>query len=153
MTSQEETDKKQELVEKAKALGIKNQHVCGIEKLEEKIAELETKAEPVRKKAPRMYVSGSRSQTRDAVVSQLEAENPGYKYILERANITPGELRAKDLESTGKYLKNDLICRLPIEEYNEWLIDRNETNARVMHSVYEEGDTPSFNAQVKKPKG
>ena len=153
MTSQEETDKKQELLVRAKELGIKGAHVCGIDKLEEKIADAEAANEaPVRKVAPRMSISVARSLGRDAAIAQLERDNPGYKYILESADTNAAMLAAKGLESTGKYLKNDLICRTDKESYEEFLKDRNDRNSRVMDSVYDEGDTPSFDSQAKKPK-
>ena len=167
MASQEETDKKQELMVEAKSLGIKGAHLCGIEKLEEKIAAVKNESsdlntvaptvdvvkEPERKKAPRMTIGGTKSMSRDETVARLERENPGYKYILENANVNAAQLEAKGLESTGKYLKNDLICRTDAESYEEFLKDRNIQNERVMHAVYDEGDVPSFDSQVKKPKG
>jgi hypothetical protein len=154
MTSQEQTDEKQELVEKAKSLGVKNAHACSVETLKEKIGMTEEKVEtPARKRAPRMRVLGARQGGRDAIIADLEAQNPGYKYVLENANVTAEQLKSRDLESTGKYLKNDLICRMDIDYYNEFLEDRNVQNEKVMHSIYDEGDTPSFDAQAKKPKG
>ena len=158
MTSQAETDKKQELIVVAKELGIKSPHLCGVETLEKKIAEAKageeiSPPEPARKKAPKMTIGGAKSMGRDETVARLERENPGYKYILENSNVTAGQLAAKGMESTGAYLKNDLICRTDADSYEEFLKDRNLQNKRVMHSVYEEGDVPSFDSQAKKPKG
>ncbi len=172
MTSQEEKTERDELNKKAKALGIVSPHLFGMEKLLQKIAEAEVvpevaevvaeapiaviKPEPVveRKVAPKMVVTGRKEDSRTKRIKELEAANPGVKYITKKAGTTPAQLKAIGLESTGEYLKNDLICCTDKDSYEGWLDERNAGARRTMDSIDTEGTKiKSHTAQAKVPYG
>ena len=171
MTSQEEKTERDELNKKAKALGIVSPHLFGMEKLLQKIAEAEVvpevevvaevvapviKPEPVveRKVAPKMVVTGRKEDSRTKRIKELEAANPGVKYITKKAGTTPSQLKAIGLESTGEYLKNDLICCTDKDSYEEWMEERNAGARRTMDSIDTEGTKiKSHTAQAKVPYG
>lgn len=154
MTSQEDKTEKDVLVAQAKELGIKSPHTCGVEKLKEKIAEAQANPVVERKVAPKMVVTGKKEDSRTKRINELEAENPGIKYLTKKAGTTAAQLKAAGLESTGEYLKNDLICRTDKDSYNEWIDARNSAARRTMDSIDTEGTKiKSHSAQAKVPYG
>lgn len=176
MTSQEHNEIRQDLLERAKEIGFapKGIHLYGVDKLERAVREAERawresesavadgvvpdvaeperkeEALPARKAAPRMSVSGLRGDTRAKVIADLEAANPGWKYVYQPSKAEPAELARKGLESTGKYHKSDLICRTDKAAYEEWLEERNIVERETMDSI--DMDGTRILSQTASPK-
>jgi hypothetical protein len=167
MDTQEEKAVKSELIAEAKALGIvaKGLHLYSVKKLQDTIASVKENGlpvsappaptkEPERKKAPKMSLAGLQASSRSEVIKNLEADNPGYKYLYQSSAITAEQLAQKGLESTGQYHKSDLICRTDKESYDEYLAQRNIIQRQLMDSIDTEGTKiKSFDANPKAPKG
>jgi hypothetical protein len=158
-TSQEKTEK-EVLVEEAKALGVKGAHLCGEEKLKEKIAEAkgsmesETKVEDTgeRMVAPKMVMANINDDTRTKKAREIEAKYPKAKCVFKRSGTSEDELNAVGLKWTGEYLKNDMICITDKESFEEWQGKKNEAQRRKMDAVDSIGNKiKSQNAQAKTP--
>jgi hypothetical protein len=160
MTSQMEKADREALEAKAKTLGVKNPKLYGDEKLQATVTELEEKAvEAVaeekaqeRKVAPKMVITSSTENNREKRIAELERENPGYKYIFKKAGTTDEQLRAIGLESTGEFLKNDMICRTDKESFVAWQDAKKKDQRRMMDSIDSIGTkVKSHTAKAKTP--
>lgn len=141
----------EEMKEEAKLAGVSRYWLIkNPDTLRKKIdAALEAKAldnakdptpEPVapevkRKPAPKMSVSGIRTNERSKMLKELEAKDPGAKYLLQPAGISGEALALKGLESTGKVWKNNVICRTDKEAYGEVMAEKRQKHRDVMDSI------------------
>jgi hypothetical protein len=120
------------------------------ESIEKVIEDMPEKAP--RKVAPRMSVASISQDERSKKVAELEAANPGYKYIFKASSTTKAQLEAIGLESTGEFLKNDLICRTEKDSFIEWQKTKNDAQRRLMDSIDTEGTKiKSHDAHAKRP--
>ena len=118
---------------------------------EEAEAEVEVKAEAPRKVAPRMSVKSVNFDMRTQILDDLEKANPGYTYKYQNSNISAAQLEAKGFESTGKFHKNDLICRTTKDSFVEYQEAKNARQRKVMDAIDTEGARiKSHDAQIKK---
>jgi hypothetical protein len=158
-TSQEKTEK-EVLVEEAKSLKIQGAHLCGEDKLKEKIAEKKAemgieeqpKDTGERMVAPKMVMANINDDTRTKKAREIEARFPGAKCVFKRNGTSEDELRAVGLRSIGEHLKNDMICITDKESFEEWQGKKNEAQRRKMDAVDSIGNKiKSQTAQAKTP--
>lgn len=152
MTSQELDI--ESLREEAAELGMKGVHLYkDPEKLAEKIAEHKAKAEPVRKKAPKMRVSGT-GYTDYAMerLRQLEQEHPDRKYLIRAVGTPPEKLANQGLAFDGETIGDEMLCYTDRESYEEYIVAKNRAERRKMDAIdpVEDGKIKSFDAQPKK---
>lgn len=170
MTSQERADNA-ELIEEAKALGIKSPHMYKLEKLEieviekraveeadeveDAMEEVETVVEEVAKErsvAPDMVVANIREDNRAKVVAEQERLNPGVKFIYQASDITDAELAAKGLERTGIRVKNDILTRTTQTSFERYQKAKNDAQRDAMNSIDSIGTKiKSHDARAKTP--
>ena len=166
MTSQDE-DRKQ-LNDKAKKLGIKCPHTCGLDTLLKKIADAEAlaestetmetatepvKVEPVRSTAPSMKVENILVDDRTLLMQRLEAEDPECKYIFQSGSITDRELKEKGLERTDNTLRGDVLCRTQKDSYYAVKAARQKADHEAMERIDGgKGIVGSFQQDPKQPR-
>jgi len=144
MTSQVEDQagiELQELRQRAKDLKVKGCGILQADKLIEKIAEAEGKMivpaaeDAPRKKAPKMKAFNIKQDDRAKKVAELEAADPGAKYIFQPAKITDDELEAKGFERTSVSTRNDILVRTDKESYEQVQKDRNAYRLKNMKRI------------------
>lgn len=135
------TNTKEESVrEEAKKLGIGSWHLKSIDKLEAEIAEAKgttekAKAEPVRKKAPRIQVSKARGSSRQKKLDELNKAHPEYihqyrPFGTEQAKIEAGGFEVVPGETRGE----EIIVRTMRDSYDEYLAESNNAEAEKMEA-------------------
>lgn len=139
-TIQDEVTNIETLKAEAKELGVTGwQAMKDPEKLKAKIED--AKAGASRSVAPKMVVTTSGGNDRNSVLSKLEKENPGVKYLTQSSKLTPAEAAAKGFEIVRKdngdilYCGNDIIVRTDKQSYNEWQQARNDNSLQAMKSI------------------
>lgn len=144
MTSQTEEKGMEELVAEAKELNVKSVHLFKDPvKLQAKIDEAKStcESEPVRKKAPKLRVSGLSGTSRNAIIHDLEKKDPECKYMTQSSKLTKAEAEAKGIEIVKKdngeimYCGDDIVCRTDKESYYEWQNDQNTKQLKAMKSI------------------
>jgi len=169
MTSQDEDRKL--LNDKAKKLGIKCPHTCGLDTLLKKIADAEADAmesetimeeaveeevvvaEPVRRKAPSMSVGNILIDDRTQLINRLEAEDPDCKYIFQAGSVTDQVLKQKGLERTTHSLRGDIVCRTMKDSYYEVKAAKQKADYEAMQRIDGgKGIVGNFQQDPKEPR-
>lgn len=142
MTSQEVEVSMDELKAEAKELNITSWQVFkDPEKLKAKIEEVKASGGVQRKKAPKLKVSGLSGTSRNEIIRELEKNDPGCKYITQKASITSAEAEAKGMEIVKKengdvmYCGEDVVCRTDEDSYKEWQSNRTKNALTAMKSI------------------
>lgn len=151
MATTEKSVERVALEEEAKELGLKAVHLCGDEKLKEKIDMAKSEAQPERKVAPKMTVAGLNQNSRNARAKEVE-DATGCKVVYKKAGTTAEQLQALGLEFTGDYHKNDMICVTDKDSFVEWQNAKKKNQRRMMDSIDSIGTKiKSHTAQAKEP--
>lgn len=157
-----------ELIEKAKKLGIKRPDLMREDTLTAKIKDAESAIgissdavvepvvaeepvkEPVRSTAPSMNLNMIDEDDRIKLLEKLEAADPECKYVFKRADVTNDELAAIGLERTDQRLKNDIVCRTTLKSYKELQSARNKAEFKSMKNI--DGGTGKIQSKTAKAK-
>lgn len=145
MTSQEKTDNA-ELIEQAKALGIKGWHLCSPEVLQEKVDNAEppvvrdAPVAPVRKVAPKMPVKNRGEDTRERLARQYRMAEPENEFVYQSASMTDAQLEAKGFQRTGDSVGGDILCRTDKVAFNEVRAARKEEALEIASAIEKDNE-------------